>query len=58
MAKKNFGILASVDWNSNEWKDLPTEAEPATNIALAIWRCDEYILSFFVRYSTPVLADE
>ena len=25
MAVKNFGILASVDWNSNNWKEQPTE---------------------------------
>ena len=25
MAVKNFGILASIDWNSNDWKELPTE---------------------------------
>lgn len=25
MVVKNFGILASIDWNSNDWKDLPTE---------------------------------
>lgn len=27
MATKNFGILASVDWNSNKWKDLPTKSD-------------------------------
>ena len=25
MAEKNYGILASIDWNSNDWKDQPTE---------------------------------
>ena len=25
MAVKNFGILASMDWNSNDWKEQPTE---------------------------------
>jgi hypothetical protein len=24
MAENNYGILASVDWNSNQWKDLST----------------------------------
>lgn len=23
MVEKNYGILASIDWNSNKWKDLP-----------------------------------
>ncbi len=27
MVVKNFGILASTDWNSNEWKDQPTEED-------------------------------
>ena len=25
MAVRNFGILASIDWNSNDWKEQPTE---------------------------------
>lgn len=25
MAEKNFGILASVDWNSNKWQDIATD---------------------------------
>lgn len=25
MAVKNFGILASIDWNSNDWKEQPSE---------------------------------
>lgn len=24
---KNYGILASLDWNSNQWQDAPTEAD-------------------------------
>jgi hypothetical protein len=27
MADKNFGILASVDWNSNNWQGIPTDAD-------------------------------
>ena len=27
MASKNFGILATIDWNSNEWKDAATSAD-------------------------------
>jgi hypothetical protein len=27
MSVKNFGILASIDWNSNEWKAAPTAAD-------------------------------
>ena len=25
MAVRNFGILASIDWNSNDWKEQPSE---------------------------------
>ncbi len=31
MGEKNFGILASVDWNSNQWKDLPTTMDLANS---------------------------
>lgn len=24
MVERNFGILASIDWNSNKWRDMPT----------------------------------
>ena len=24
---KNYGILASLDWNSNKWQDLPTSED-------------------------------
>jgi len=27
MTEKNFGILASIDWNSNKWQDLATEED-------------------------------
>ena len=27
MAAKNFGILTSIDWNSNEWKEQATEED-------------------------------
>lgn len=24
---KNYGILASLDWNSNQWQDAPTQSD-------------------------------
>jgi len=27
MKNKNYGILASIDWNSNQWKDYPTKED-------------------------------
>ena len=45
MKNKNFGILASIDWNSNNWSNIPTDSD-INNSVYKFLRQNKYSYTF------------